>query len=525
MHPEPQIEERATLSRLEQQRLEKLERIRTRGIDPYPARSRRSHSAAEAIRAFEAMEAAGSQASGEEAPPVQPAPDSLPARTGAAQAERVQVALAGRLMSVRVMGGATFAHLMDGTGRIQIYLRRDELGEESYNFFRRDLDIGDFIGVSGTLFRTRTGEVTLRVRDFQLLAKSLSPLPEKWHGLRDVETRYRQRYLDLIANQEVRRIFLIRSQVISAMRRFLDGQGFIEVETPILQPLYGGATARPFETYHNVLDRTLYLRIADELYLKRLIIGGFDKVYEISKDFRNEGISTKHNPEFTMMECYQAYADYYDMMHLVEEMLAFIARQVLGTTQIRYQGHDVDLTPPWRRLTIRQALLDATGVDIEVDRTLEALWGRVCELNLAVEPQPTWGKLVDELLSTFVEPNLIQPTFIMDYPVEISPLAKKKPDAPHLVERFEPFAGGLELGNAFTELNDPLDQRERFLAQAKQRAAGDEEAQPLDEDFIQAMMYGMPPTGGLGIGVDRLVMLLTDQTSIREVILFPQLRT
>ncbi len=497
---QPETVTKPALTRLEEQRLEKLERIRARGIDPYPARCRRSHTAAEAIRAFEEAEA-----------------------TGETWDEVVH--LAGRIMSVRVMGGATFAHIADGSGRIQIYLRRDEVGEETYDFFRRDLDIGDCIGAVGTVFRTRTGEVTLRVRQFQLLAKSLSPLPEKWHGLRDVETRYRQRYLDLIANEEVRQIFLTRSRIIRAMRRFLDDRGFIGVETPALQPLYGGATARPFQTYHKALDRTLYLRISDELYLKRLIIGGFDKVYEICKDFRNEGISTKHNPEFTMMECYQAYADYYDMMRLVEDMLAFIAQEVLGTLRITYQGNQIDLTPPWRRVTIRQAILDATGVDIEAHRALEDLWGRVKALGLEVDPQPTWGKLVDELLSTFVEPGLIEPTFVMDYPVEISPLAKRKPDAPHLVERFEPFVGGLELGNAFTELNDPLDQRERFLAQAEQRAAGDEEAQPLDEDFIQAMMYGMPPTGGLGIGVDRLVMLLTDQTSIREVILFPLLRT
>ena len=423
------------------------------------------------------------------------------------------------------MGRSSFAHIQDGSGKIQLYLRQDVLGKEAYEHFRRDFDIGDFIQATGHLFRTRAGEISLWVEQFRILAKSLHPLPEKWHGLKDVETRYRQRYLDLMVNEEVARIFVLRSRIISAMRRFLDEQGFLEVETPALQPMYGGATARPFVTHHHALDRTLYLRIADELYLKRLIIGGFDRVYEICKDFRNEGISTKHNPEFTMMECYEAYGDYTTMMELVEGVMASIAREVLGTTVITYQGHKIDLTPPWRRLTIRQAIEERTGVDIEAHRDLESLQARVRELGLAVDPQPTWGKLVDELLSDFVEPTLIQPTFIMDYPVDLSPLAKKKPGACHLVERFEPFAGGLELGNGYSEVNDPIDQRERFEAQMRAQAAGDEESHPLDEDYIRALMYGMPPTGGLGIGVDRVVMLFTDQTSIREVILFPQLRS
>ena len=484
------------LSDLERQRYIKLERIRERGLDPYPARVQRTHTAAEAIRAFEADE-------------------------GIAEEE---VKLVGRLRSIRVMGRATFAHIEDGSGRIQIYLREDVLGKEAYQFFKRDFDIGDIIGVRGHLFRTRTGEVTVKVEGFEMLAKSLRPLPEKWHGLRDVETRYRQRYLDLMANEDVRRIFVMRSRIVTAMRRFLDERGFLEVETPILQPIYGGAAARPFVTYHNVLDRKLYLRISDELYLKRLIVGGFERVYEIGKDFRNEGISTKHNPEFTQMECYQAYADYRDMMELTEAMIAYIAQEALGTTRVTYQGHEIELAPPWRRLTLRQAIKDETGIDIEAHPDLDSLWARIKELGLKVDLQPTWGKLVDELLSECVEPKLIQPTFIMDYPVEISPLAKRKPGSPHLVERFEVFIGGLELGNAFSELNDPLDQRERFAAQVRSRAAGDEEAHPMDEDFIQALMYGMPPTGGLGIGIDRLTMLLTDQASIREVILFPQLR-
>ncbi|MFQ6015417.1 MAG: lysine--tRNA ligase [Anaerolineae bacterium] len=485
------------LSDLERQRRLKLNRILEKGVDPYPARAERTHTTAEAINAFES----GEGTSGE------------------------RVSLAGRVVSVRVMGKSTFAHIADGSGRIQINLRHDTLGGEKYDHFRRDFDIGDFISAVGTLFQTRTGEITLQVEDFTMLAKSLRPLPEKWHGLRDVETRYRQRYLDLIANEKVRHIFTTRSRIVTAMRHFLDSRGFLEVETPVLQPLYGGATARPFVTHHHTLDQTLYLRISDELYLKRLIVGGYERVYEISKDFRNEGISTRNNPEFTMMECYQAYADYNDIMVLVEEMMAAIAQEVLGSLHLVYQGHEIDLTPPWRRLTLRQSILDETGIDIEAHPDLQTLQAKVEEIELAVETQPTWAKLVDELLSEYVQPKLVQPTFIIDYPVELSPLAKKKPEAPHLVERFEPFVGGLELGNAFSELNDPLDQRARFVELAKAREAGDEEVHPVDEDYVAALEYGMPPTGGLGIGVDRLVMLFTDQQSIREVILFPQLRT
>ncbi len=483
-----------TVKGVHEQRLLKLKRLRERGIDPYPPRVERTHTAAEALQAFE-------QGDGQ-----------------------IPVKVVGRLMSIRVMGRATFAHIADGSGRIQIYLRQDTLGEERYEHFRRDFDIGDFIGVEGTLFRTRTGEVTVRVEDFTMLAKSLRTLPEKWHGLKDVETRYRQRYLDLIANEEVRQIFVTRSRIISAMRRFLDERGFLEVETPILQPIYGGAAARPFETYHHALDRKLYLRIADELYLKRLIIGGYERVYEIGKDFRNEGISTKHNPEFTMMECYQAYADYNDIMELTEQMIATIAEEVLGTKRVVYQGQTVDLTPPWARVTLREVILEHSGVDMDAYPDRPSLLARIEELGLEVDPKPTWGKLVDELFKEYVEPKLIQPVFITDYPLELSPLAKRKRDNPRLVERFEAFLGGIEVANAFTELNDPLDQRERFLEQIKRREAGDEEAHPMDEDYILALMYGMPPTGGLGVGIDRLVMFFTNQTSIREVILFPQLR-
>ncbi len=479
------------------QRLEKLARIRERGIDPYPARVNYTHTAAQALKAFE----------------------------GAGEDAEISVKVVGRLVAIRVMGKSTFAHIADGSGRIQIYARRDTLGEEAYDLLRREMDLGDFVCVEGLLFRTRTGETTVQVQSLQLLSKTLRDLPEKWHGLRDVETRYRQRYLDLIANQETRDIFVARSRIVTAVRRFLDDRGFLEVETPVLQPMYGGAAAKPFTTYHNALDQTLYLRIADELYLKRLIIGGLDRVYEIGHDFRNEGISTKHNPEFTMLEVYQAYADYHDMMSLVEHLWSTVAREVLGTEMITYQGESITLTPPWRRVTMRDAIMDATGVDITEHRDLEDLWQAIRAADLSLSKQPTWGKMVDELFSEFVEPGLIQPTFVIDHPVEVSPLAKKKPETPYLTERFELFIGGMECANAFSELNDPLDQRERFQAQVRDSAQGDQEAHPMDEDFLTAMEHGMPPTGGLGIGVDRMVMILTDQASIREVILFPQLRT
>jgi lysyl-tRNA synthetase class 2 len=423
------------------------------------------------------------------------------------------------------MGKSTFAHIEDGSGRIQIYLRQDILGEEAYKFFKRDFDIGDFIGVTGYLFRTRTGEITLQANEFKMLAKSLHPLPEKWHGLKDVETRYRQRYLDLIANEEVREIFVIRARIVSALRRFLDERGFLEVETPVLQPIYGGAAARPFVTYHNVLDQDLYLRISDELYLKRLIIGGYERVYEIGKDFRNEGVSHKHNPEFTQLEFYQAYADYNDVMKVAEEMVSYVAQEVLGTTRITYQGNEIDLVPPWQRRSLRQAIKEETGIDYEDYPDAQSLYQAIRAIGGNVEPKATRGKLIDALLSNYVEPKLIQPTFLIDYPLEVSPLAKRKPGYPETVERFEGFVGGMEICNAFTELNDPLDQEERFLAQGRAYEAGDEEAHQMDEDFLIALSYGMPPTGGFGMGIDRLTMLLTDRASIREVILFPHLRT
>lgn len=483
------------LDDLERERYKKIERMHSRGIEPYPLRSSRTHTAKQARDVFERGEDPGT------------------------------VRLTGRLTANRWTGKITFADLRDGSGRIQLFLRQDALGQETYKSFLKDFDLGDVIGVEGTLFRTKTGEITVAVQTIQMLAKAVSPMPEKWHGLKDTETRYRQRYLDLMASEEVRQVFLARAKITSAMRQYLDGQGFIEVETPVLQPLYGGALARPFITHHNELDRDLYLRIATELYLKRLLVGGFERVYEIGKNFRNEGVDATHQPEFTMMECYQAYADYNDMMTLVEQVFLLCAVASVGSVKFAYEDKEVDLTPPWRRLTIHDAILEATSIDIEVDTDTDSLHARIKEKNLHVDLHPTWGKQVDELLSTFVEPNLIQPTFILDYPEEISPFAKKKPDNPRVVERFESFVGGMELGNAFTELNDPEDQFMRFLEQQQARAAGDIEAQQMDDDYVRALMHGLPPTGGLGLGIDRMAMLFTNQHTIRDVILYPQLRT
>jgi lysyl-tRNA synthetase class 2 len=480
-------------------RLAKLRALYEAGIQPYPPRVCRTHTIAETLAQFDALATA-----------------------------KATISLAGRIKLLRVMGGATFAHIEDGTGRIQIYCKRDELGEEAYAQLKKLYDPGDFIEVAGFLFTTRTGERTLHVQRLRMLSKALHPLPEKYHGLTNIETRYRQRYLDLIANRdEVWPIFLTRTRAISAMRRFLDSRGFIEVETPILQPLYGGATARPFVTHHNALDRDLYLRIATELYLKRLLVGGFERVYEIGKDFRNEGIDRSHNPEFTMMECYQAYADYHTMMQLTEEMIASIAQEALGTTQITYQGTRIDLTPPWPRITLRDAIREYMGIDIADYPDKEGLLAVMTEHHIEVDSRLARGRLIDELKAAMFRrgiPALKQPLFLTDYPRDLSPLAKAKDDDPGSVERFQPFIGGLEVGNAFTELNDPLDQRARFEDQARQRAAGDEEAQVIDEDFLTALEVGMPPAGGLGIGVDRLIMLLTDQESIRDVILFPTMR-
>ena len=490
------------LNEQQQQRLDKAEELRAQGIDPYPARSHRTHTTAEALSRFAQIE---------------------PELGDHHDAE--EVCVAGRVTSIRNMGKSIFAHARDGNGSLQLYLRRDNVGDEQFEFFRRIIDLGDFVEAAGHLFRTRTGEISLEVRRFNLLSKAINPPPEKWHGLTDTETRYRQRYADLIANEEVRRVFVIRSAVVRAMRTFFDNHGFLEVETPTLQPLYGGAAARPFTTNYHALDQDFYLRIADELYLKRLLVGGFERVYEICKDFRNEGIDTRHSPEFTMIEFYMAYADYTDVMDLCEQMISFVAEQALGTQQITYDGMQIELTPPWPRVPLRDALMHATGIDFLEVTDQPEMYQRARDVGADVEPHTVWPRIVDELLKTFVRPNLIQPTFLIDYPVELSPLAKRSPANPRLVERFQPFIAGVEMGNAYTELNDPMDQLQRFLEQAQDRAAGDAEAMMVDEDYVNSLMYGMPPTGGFGLGIDRLTMLLTDQQNIREVILFPHLRS
>jgi lysyl-tRNA synthetase class 2 len=482
---------------LREERVTKLQGLRARGIDPYPTSFERSHVLRDLQEQFHALQP------GEEA--------------------EATVRVAGRITARRIMGGASFYDIRDQSGRIQLHATQDQLGSQTYELFT-DLEIGDFVGASGHIFRTKRGELSVRVEGFHILAKALRSLPEKWHGLTNVETRYRQRYLDLIANESSRQVFITRAQIITAMRRFLDERGFLEVETPTLQPLYGGTSAKPFSTYYNELASMFYLRISKELYLKRLIIGGFERVYEIGKDFRNEGIDTKHNPEFTMMECYQAYADYRGMMELMQEMVAAIAREVCGSTVIEYQEQKIDFTPPWRRLPLRDAILEQTGVDIEAHHTLGSLSQEVARRGIRLDRVVTWAKLIDKLLDEAVKPTLVQPTFIIDHPLEMSPLAKRQPDNPMRVERFEPFAATLELGDAWSELNDPLEQRTRFEAQEALRQAGDEAAQRLDEEFLLALEYGMPPTGGLGIGIDRLAMIFTNSTSIRDVILFPALR-
>jgi lysyl-tRNA synthetase class 2 len=422
------------------------------------------------------------------------------------------------------MGKIAFAHIDDGDGSIQLWLSRGELGDEWFERFRDDLDTFDIVQASGTLRRTKAGEPSLFVSSLSLLAKAINPPPEKWAGLQDVEERHRQRYLDLIVNPEVRETFRARARAISTMRRVLDERGFVEVETPVLQPIYGGASAKPFVTFHNALDQNLYLRIAVELYLKRLIVGGLPGVYEIGKNFRNEGVDRTHNPEFTMMECYLAYADYTEIMHLVEDLLRQMAIAVNGSPQATFQGQLIDFGPDWARIPMAEAISERTGIDITNVTELGALQAAIAHAGLRVERKATWGKQVDELFSEYVQPLLVQPTFIVDYPVELSPLAKRKPDMPAFTERFEPFVAGMEVGNAFTELNDPFDQEQRFLDQLKDFAAGDDEAHQMDADYINALMYGMPPTGGLGIGVDRVLMVLTNNPSIREVILFPHKR-
>lgn len=437
--------------------------------------------------------------------------------------ENKNVSLAGRLMSKRGMGKSTFCDIQDRDGRIQIYVRINDIGEEKYEEFKK-LDLGDIIGVTGKVFKTRMGEISIHVESYELLSKSLRPLPEKFHGLKDTDTRYRQRYLDLIVNPDVKNTFITRSRIIAAVRRFLDSRDFLEVETPILNTIAGGAAARPFITHHNALDLDMYLRIAPELYLKRLIVGGLERVYELGRMFRNEGISIKHNPEFTMMEVYQAYTDYHGMMELAENLISSVAQSVLGTMKVTYQGQEIDLTPPWTRITMQDAVLKYAGIDFDKIKTDEEAREAAKAKGLEIEDSPVRGEILSLLFEEFAEPHLIQPTFVLDYPVEVSPLTKRKPDKPEFTERFEIFITGREFGNAYSELNDPIDQKERFLDQVRKREAGDEEANMMDEDFIVALEHGLPPTGGLGIGIDRLVMLLTDSSSIRDVLLFPTMK-
>ena len=500
-------------------RVAKLNRLRERGIDPYPPRYKRTADSATAVAEYEAWETEVGPVPGDNTPP---APGH---------------SLAGRIVSMRVMGRAAFLDLRDGSGSVQAMFRQNVLGDE-YELLK-DLDLGDFIGVTGKMLRTRTGEVTIEASQVTVLSKGMRPLPEKFHGLRDVEIRYRQRYLDLIADPEVMTAFTQRSRVINGIRRFLDDRGFLEVDTPILVPVAAGAHARPFDTHHNALNQRLYLRIATELYLKRLIVGGFDKVYELGRVFRNEGIDQDHNPEFSLLESYEAYADYNDVMEMVESMISNVAREVRGSMEIPYGEDIIDFTPPWKRVYFKEELFNRSGIDVDAypdDTTLiKAARERGVETDIGA--RESRGRVMDKLLSTFVEPHLVQPTFILDYPEVMSPLAKAKPRPapgqpgydkwqPGYVERFEAFAAGMEIANSYTELNDPEVQRARFEAQEDIRQSyQDEEVERLDEDFLTALEYGMPPTGGLGIGIDRLVMLLTGQASIRDVLLFPQMRS
>lgn len=487
------------LSELLQIRRDKLDELRGMGIDPFGRKFERTHSAGDILKAYEGL-------SKEEL-----------------EEKAVKVSVAGRIMQKRGMGKASFAHIQDLTGRIQIYARKDTVEENEYAAFDL-LDIGDIIGVNGVVFKTNTGEVSVKALEIAVLTKSLLPLPDKHHGLKDIELRYRQRYVDLIVNPDVQQTFIARSRIIQSMRRYLDSQGYLEVETPTLHAIAGGAAARPFITHHNALDMQLYMRIAIELHLKRLIVGGLEKVYEIGRVYRNEGISTRHNPEFTMIELYEAYADYKDIMSLTENMIAHIAQEVLGTTRIAYQGHEVDLTPQWRRVSMVDLVKEVTGVDFNVQMSDEEAHALAKEHKVPVEPHMTFGHIVNAFFETFCEEKLIQPTFVTGHPVAISPLAKKNAEDPRFTDRFELFIVAREHANAFTELNDPIDQRERFEAQLEEKEQGNDEAHEMDDDFIRALEYGMPPTGGLGIGIDRLVMLLTDSPSIRDVLLFPHMR-
>jgi len=482
-----------------QQRIKKLDVLREAGVAPYGTRFDAKDRAGDLIRLHG-----------------QKTKETL-------EQERIPCTIAGRIVALRRFGKAAFAVLQDGSERLQTYLKKDLLSSQAYTVTEQ-LDLGDWIGVTGILFRTKTNEFTVEVHELTFLSKALRPLPEKWHGLTDVETRYRQRYVDLIANPDVHGIFAIRSRMITGIRAFLIERGFLEVETPMMHPIPGGAAAKPFVTHHNALGVDLYLRIAPELYLKRLIVGGFPRVFEINRNFRNEGISTIHNPEFTMLEFYVSYADYQDLIRLTEELISSLAQQLLGTTVIEYQSQTINLAPPWRRWSYHQAILEVNGLAPAILTDREQALAAAKQLNVPVDPKWPLFNIVNEIFEETVEPRLEQPTFITDYPIEISPLARRKDADPALTDRFELYIAGREIANAFSELNDPLDQRERFEGQAAQREAGNEEAHVVDEDFLRALEYGMPPTAGEGIGIDRLIMLFTNQASIRDVVLFPQLR-
>jgi lysyl-tRNA synthetase class 2 len=482
-----------------QVRRDKMNTMRERGLDPFGKRYDRSHNIKELVEQYAELEK-----------------EDL-------EAKDVSVTLAGRIMTKRGKGKAGFANIQDLTGQIQVYVRVDAIGAEAYEVFDSS-DLGDIIGVKGTLFKTKVGELSVKVLEFEFLTKALRPLPDKFHGLKDVEQRYRQRYLDLIMSQESRSTFITRSKIIQSMRRYLDNHGYLEVETPMMHSIAGGASARPFITHHNALDMELYMRIAIELHLKRLIVGGLEKVYEIGRVFRNEGVSTRHNPEFTMIELYEAYADYQDIMSLTENLIAHIAKEVLGTTTIQYGEYEVNLEPEWKRLHMVDAIKDFTGVDFWKQMSVEEARELAKEHRVEITEHMLYGHIVNEFFEQKVEEKLIQPTFIYGHPVEISPLAKKNEEDPRFTDRFELFIVAREHANAFTELNDPIDQRERFEAQLKEREQGNDEAHEMDEDFVEALEYGMPPTGGLGIGIDRIVMLLTNSPSIRDVLLFPLMR-
>jgi lysyl-tRNA synthetase class 2 len=486
-------------SSLVEERKNKAEKLREEGVNTYPSGYRTNTTISEAVGRFGPMDAE------------------------TVEKESPLYSMAGRMMALRNFGKASFIQIKDGTGAIQAYIRRDKVGHEKFDTFKL-MDVGDFIGLRGRLFRTKTGELTLLAEDLVLLAKSLRPLPEKWHGLTDMETRYRQRYLDLMVNQNVREVFILRSRIIQSVRAFFIDRNFLEVETPMMQPIPGGATARPFKTFHNALGMNLYLRVAPELYLKRLVVGGLDRVFEINRNFRNEGISVKHNPEFTMLEFYMAYATYEDLMHLTEMLFLNVLKETLGRTVMEYQGEKIEFTPPWARMSLFDALKEMAGVPEKALLSREAAAGFADSCQITLSQNESHGKILTKLFDHLVEPKLIQPTFIMGYPTDVSPLSRRNDENPDLADRFELFIGGREIANAFSELNDPTDQRSRFEQQVALREAGDEEAQFMDEDYLRALEYGMPPTAGEGIGIDRVVMLLTDSPSIRDVILFPHMR-